>query len=131
MHPGRYYALVDARCEPAPFQSALPMLVGGGGERRTLPIAARYADARYTSASSREFASSSISSASLTMVGLRGHPRGTGNLRAVEAMQRAEDRASSEIPARLGRQDVVEVEIVDGRIADVFTQVIGAGVFRR
>ena len=53
---GRYYSLVDARWEPAPIQSALPILVGGGGERRTLPIAARYTDAWHTWATSREFA---------------------------------------------------------------------------
>jgi F420-dependent oxidoreductase-like protein len=40
---GRYYRLEDAPMEPKPA-GALPLLVGGGGERRTIPIAARYAD---------------------------------------------------------------------------------------
>jgi F420-dependent oxidoreductase-like protein len=42
---GRYYQLRDARCEPKPFQEPRPPLViGGGGEKRTLRIAARHAD---------------------------------------------------------------------------------------
>jgi len=34
----------DARCEPKPLQADLPIWVGGSGEKRTLRIAARYAD---------------------------------------------------------------------------------------
>jgi F420-dependent oxidoreductase-like protein len=41
---GQYFQLRDARCEPRPVQEALPIWVGGGGEQRTLRIAARYAD---------------------------------------------------------------------------------------
>ena len=41
---GRFYRLVDAPCEPKPVQRPLPLLVGGGGEKTTMRIAARYAD---------------------------------------------------------------------------------------
>lgn len=42
---GTHYRVVDAPCEPKPVQPALPLLIGGGGEQRTLRIVARYGDA--------------------------------------------------------------------------------------
>ena len=41
---GTHFQLRDAQCEPKPLQSALPIWIGGGGEKRTLRIAAKYAD---------------------------------------------------------------------------------------
>jgi F420-dependent oxidoreductase-like protein len=41
---GRHVRLRDAVLEPKPLQQPLPLLVGGGGERVTLAIAARHAD---------------------------------------------------------------------------------------
>jgi len=41
---GRYYQLKNARCEPKPVQSHIPIVIGGRGPKRTLRAAARWAD---------------------------------------------------------------------------------------
>jgi F420-dependent oxidoreductase-like protein len=41
---GRYYQLDGASLEPKPVQKPMPLLIGGGGEKVTLKITAKYAD---------------------------------------------------------------------------------------
>jgi F420-dependent oxidoreductase-like protein len=42
---GKYFTLTDAYCEPKPIQQPMPpVLIGGGGMKRTLPLVALYAD---------------------------------------------------------------------------------------
>ncbi len=41
---GTHFTLTEARNEPRPVQAKIPIWIGGGGEKRTLNIAARYAD---------------------------------------------------------------------------------------
>jgi F420-dependent oxidoreductase-like protein len=43
-HEGRYYRMRDALCQPRPVQEHVPILIGGSGPRKTLPLVARHAD---------------------------------------------------------------------------------------
>jgi F420-dependent oxidoreductase-like protein len=42
---GNVLNVPEASCYPRPLQDRIPIIVGGGGEKRTLKLAARYADA--------------------------------------------------------------------------------------
>jgi F420-dependent oxidoreductase-like protein len=45
-YDGKYYHLAETLCHPEPVQQPRPkILIGGGGERKTLKLVARYADA--------------------------------------------------------------------------------------
>jgi F420-dependent oxidoreductase-like protein len=41
---GQYFQIDDAPNQPVPVQKPIPVLIGGAGEKRTMRIAARYAD---------------------------------------------------------------------------------------
>lgn len=41
---GKHYRALNATCQPAPVQARVPVWIGGAGERRTLKMAAQYAD---------------------------------------------------------------------------------------
>ena len=41
---GQHYQLKNAPLEPKPLQAKIPLMIGGGGEKRTLKITAQYAD---------------------------------------------------------------------------------------
>jgi len=53
---GAHYTIRDAPAEPKPIQARLPILIGGGGEKRTLRIAARYADYWHAPGPATDFA---------------------------------------------------------------------------
>src|SRR6478752_5212204 len=43
-HEGRFYRFEDALCAPSPVQAHLPILIGGSGPTKTLPLIARSGD---------------------------------------------------------------------------------------
>jgi len=54
-YDGRHYQLAETICVPAPIQQPRPsILIGGGGERKTLRLVAKYADTCNLIASSPE-----------------------------------------------------------------------------
>ncbi len=43
-HQGRFYQFDEALCAPRPIQARLPILIGGSGPRKAIPMVARCAD---------------------------------------------------------------------------------------
>ena len=57
-HEGPCYRMTDALCEPRPVQQRLPILIGGSGPRKTLPLVAPCADMWNAYGSPEELAAS-------------------------------------------------------------------------
>lgn len=53
-YDGKHYQLAETLCRPAPLNKRPPIMIGGGGEQRTLRLVARYADSSNVPANSRE-----------------------------------------------------------------------------
>lgn len=57
-HDGRFYRFDDAVCVPRPVQPRVPILIGGSGPKKTLPLIARYGDMWNAYGSPEELATS-------------------------------------------------------------------------
>ena len=57
-HAGRFYRFTDALADPRPVQAHLPILIGGSGPKKTLPLVARFGDGWNTSGDLAEVTSS-------------------------------------------------------------------------
>jgi F420-dependent oxidoreductase-like protein len=57
-HEGRFYRFDEAVCAPRPIQGRVPILIGGSGPKKTLPMVARHADLWNTYGSPDELAAS-------------------------------------------------------------------------
>lgn len=67
---GQYFQVQNAPNQPAPVQQRMPLLIGGAGERRTMRLAAQYAD-QWNSWTTPELLAHKVSV-------LRGHCEQTG-----------------------------------------------------
>ena len=107
---GATYQLRDATCEPRPVQERLPLLVGGGGERRTMKVAARHADVWHCWADPPTFASkNSVLDHHCATVG-----RDPGEI----------SRATGGTVAILQKRDVPNGDPVDDDVVGTISQVV-------
>jgi F420-dependent oxidoreductase-like protein len=127
-HDGRFYRFADAVCEPRPVQPHLPILIGGSGPKKTLPLVARYADMWNAYGSPEELATSDgILRAACEAVGRDEREiERTVNMNVVIRRDRAEaERAWREWAAIHRPQDGEDHLDVGGTLDDV------AGVLAR
>jgi len=116
--------LQDAPGQPAPVQDRLPLLVGGGGEQRTLRIAARYAD-HWNSWTTPEVLAHKVSV-------LHGHCRQAGrdpaeihvSTQALLYLSASKERLTEEQQARPGRPVIAGTP---GEVTAIIARYAGAG----
>jgi alkanesulfonate monooxygenase SsuD/methylene tetrahydromethanopterin reductase-like flavin-dependent oxidoreductase (luciferase family) len=126
---GEHVRLDRARCAPVPVQTHLPIVVGGGGERRTIPLAARVADGWNVPMATPADAARKIAV-------LREHEAAAGRASGtVEAILNVGlCRVTDQLPARFGaRWEVLRPAVLTGsaqQVLDHAAEYVTAGADR-
>jgi alkanesulfonate monooxygenase SsuD/methylene tetrahydromethanopterin reductase-like flavin-dependent oxidoreductase (luciferase family) len=126
---GEHVRLDRARCAPVPVQAHLPIVIGGGGERRTIPLAARVADGWNVPMATPADAARKIAL-------LREHEaaagRTPGTVEAILSVGLCRDAA--QLPARFGaRWEILAPAVLSGstqQVLDHAAQYVAAGADR-
>ncbi|HEX6482655.1 MAG TPA: LLM class flavin-dependent oxidoreductase [Ktedonobacteraceae bacterium] len=109
---GKHYQIRDAWCEPQP-SPIIPLLIGGGGEKRTLAIVARHADWwNYNSAPVEEYARK--------LAVLKGHCERVGRNIAEIRLTYLSTLSVSEDPSRVIRHP--QKHYIAGNAAEVIRE---------
>lgn len=117
-HHGRFYSVTNAPSDPKPLQQPLPILIGGGGEQKTLKVVARYADIWHTWAAPEVFARKSAI--------LDGYCADIG--RDPSAVARANGGTVSVNPNPSSKRSGMDIQGSADRVVDALLAFAGVGV---